>query len=552
MAEPASYTTDLQTVSLADAIGTWVEIPSRKSGSAPIVENRAYIQGAASISQATGVATAKTCGLQFDYGANISGWVSGWVILMWQFWQAPKAIDTWANGGMRIGIGSGSAAINLWNAQGSDYGRNPYGGFANVAIDPEYAYDEQVGSPVAGSYRYFWSAPNILSAVSKGNPHCVDAIRYGRGEIRFRGGNDSSAGRCTFVGMAAANDADSARWGLFQEQFGTYLWKGLMSFGIQNDSSSASEDAVDFFDANRVILVDDSPRTYRAFNRIEINDINSMIDWTSIIFISTCTLSPGQLEVIDNAEVNMDGCSFTGMDTFIFQSNSTIINTIFQGCDHITGGGGIFTSTKVLSSSIDVDADSSLAFSDKSAFGWNIATDPDGKLDDMTFDKGDNTHHAIEFGTTSPLTMTIRGMTLIGFNSLNDHDDSAFHIKRTSGTVTINIVGGTGNFSYRSEGATVVVNTGKTLTLTGIEADSEVTIMRAGDDSSDAELHHTEVVASSGDVVFSYDAGLAGSLVDILVMHLDKEPYTLENYELSSSDSSLPISQVEDRVYSNP
>jgi hypothetical protein len=540
MAE-ASYTTDLKTVSLADAVGTWAEIPSRKGGGSATLEDRAYIQGDYCISQSTGAAAGRTVGLQFDYGGNISGWVSGWVFLIWQFWQAPKAMGLWADGGMRLGVGSGSGDVNLWNTQGNDYGRNPYGGFANVAIDPEYAHDEQIGSPVAGNYRYFWSAPYLLAAVSKGNPHCVDAIRYGRAKLMIRGGNDSSAGRCTFAGIATANDAGPARWGLFQKQFGIYLWKGLMSFGVQNDSSSGSEDAVDFIDSNKVILVDNVCRTYKEFNKIEINDINSIVDWTSIIFISICALSPGQFEMIDNAEVNMDGCSFTSMDTFIFQSNSTILNTIFQGCALITGGGGIFTGSKVLESSVAANA---------SAFSWNAAVDSDGKLDDMTFNRGANAHHALEFGTISPLTMTIRGMVSNGFNASNAQNDSTFHIKRTSGTVTINVIGGTGNFSYKTEGATVVINTGKTLTLTGIQADSEVTIMRAGDDSSAAELHHTETVASSGEVVFSYNTG--GVNVDILIMHLDYEPFVLENYTLPAADASLPITQIEDRVYSNP
>jgi hypothetical protein len=512
MTQPA-YTTDLATVSLCDALGTWAEIPSRKSGAAPVLEDRAYIQGAYSISQSTGVATGKTVGLQFDYGANISSWVSGWTILMWQYWQAPMVIATWANGGMRIGIGSGSGDVDLWNAQGNDYGRNPYGGFANVAIDPEYAggYDERVGTPTAGNYRYFWSAPNMLSAVSKGNPHCADAIRYGRAELKVEYG-DATNGYCTFEELGKANDANDIsftadttnadatltnisvtevallypgaplsgtgipastyvkyivsttsvemtnnatadgsgisitsqpynRWGLFQEQSGVYLWKGLMSFGN-------STNACDFRDSNRVIIIDDCPRTYAAFNKIEINNVSSRVDWTTVSFIATGTLAPGTFEVIDNADVNFEGCSFTDMGTFILQSNSSILNCIFQTCGLITAAGADFTGSKVLESSVVADA---------SALNWNVATDPDGYLDDMTFTKGTNAHHAVEFGLTSPITMTIRGITSTGFNASNAQNDSTFYVARTSGTVTINVVGCTGNFSYKTAGATVVI-----------------------------------------------------------------------------------------------
>ena len=265
-----SYTTDLQTVDLAEAVTNWAEIPSRKSGGAATLEDRAFIQGSYSISQSTGAASGATVGLQCDYGGNISSWVSGWAIFVWQYWQAPAVIDTWANGGMRIGIGSGTGAIDLFNAQGNDTRRNPYGGWDNIAIDPEYAggYDERVGSPTAGNYRYFWSAPKMLSAVSKGNPHCVDAIRYGRGELIIEHGETDDYG--TFVGLAAKNDNNEAtngynRWGLFKAEGTGYLWKGLMSFGNATN-------VCDFRDSNRNITVDDTPRTYAAFNKIEINN----------------------------------------------------------------------------------------------------------------------------------------------------------------------------------------------------------------------------------------------------------------------------------------
>jgi hypothetical protein len=86
-----------------------------------------------------------------------------------------------------------------------------------------------------------------------------------------------------------------------------------------------------------------------------------------------------------------------------------------------------------------------------------VNLDPDGELDNMTFTIGSNAHHAIEFGLTSPLTMTLQSPVMTGFNASNGQNDSTFHVKRTSGTVTINIIGGTGNFSYRTDGATVVI-----------------------------------------------------------------------------------------------
>jgi len=74
----------------------------------------------------------------------------------------------------------------------------------------------------------------------------------------------------------------------------------------------------------------------------------------------------------------------------------------------------------------------------------------------MKFTRGANTHHAIELGTSSPTEVTLRGITFEGFNASNSQNDSAIHVKRTSGTVIINAIGCSGTVSYKAEGTTTV------------------------------------------------------------------------------------------------
>lgn len=433
----ATYGTDLLTVNLAESTTDWSEMTGRTSGGAVTQEDRAHLQGSYCISQSTGTATGRTMGLQYDYLSNIS-WTSGFVFLVWQYWQASKAIGVWADGGMRFAVGSSAGNVKLWNTQGNDYGRNPYGGWTNVAIDPTYTYDELIGSPAEGQYRIFCSAPYLLLAVSKGNPHCVDAIRYGRGQLKVEYGEAGNYG--TFAGMATANDADVARWGLFSLQMGTYLWKGLISIGTDTN-------VVSFIDSNRAIVIDDCPRTYLAFNKIEIRNVSSVVTWSNISFKALGTLSPGQLEIVANATVSMDGCSFQDMDIFTFQSNTSVTNSIFKNCKLIVTGGGIFTGTKILTSSVVADA---------SALGWNSATNPDGYLDDMTFSKGTNAHHAINFGTSASTTIILRGITFSGFNASNEQNDSVLYISNTTDTITIQCVGCTGIVTYKRAGSNTV------------------------------------------------------------------------------------------------
>jgi len=436
MATP-SYTTDLTDINTAEATSGWAELSGHTGGSAPAQEGDYFIQGSYCVSQSNSK-TGTGGGLQYDYGSDLSGsFNTGDCVFAWHVWLAANSVDTFANGGLRLGVGSSSGNIKFWKTGGKDVGRYPYGGWQNFAVDPTYTADYTEGSPTS-AYRIFGFLPNVVSAVSKGNPHGVDAIRYGRGEVKIEYG-DGTNGYGTFAGIATQNDSQSNRWGLFQEQAGAYLWKGLLSFGNATN-------ACDFRDTNRSIFIDDVPRTYAAFNKIEINNASSRIDWTNISFKSIGTLSLGRFEVVDNADVNFSGCAFTDMSTFILQTNTTFINCIFQGCGLITAAGADMDGSKVQESSVAADA---------SALNWNVATDPDGYLDNMTFSKGSNAHHAIEFGTSSPTSITLRGMTTTGFNASDNQNDSTFYIARNSGTVTINIIGGTGNFSYKSAGATV-------------------------------------------------------------------------------------------------
>jgi len=139
----------------------------------------------------------------------------------------------------------------------------------------------------------------------------------------------------------------------------------------------------------------------------------------------------------------IDRARLVTLDTTVTWTGGQVSNS-----GAITADGAVFTGAKVLTPIVAADT---------SALIWNVATDTDGKLDDCTFTKGTNAHHAIELGLSSPTTVTLRGLTFTGFNAANAANDSVIHVKRTSGTVTINAVGCTGTVSYKTDGATVVV-----------------------------------------------------------------------------------------------
>ena len=496
MAAP-TYATDLTTVTLADS-GSFLEFSGWSDGVIQSVpETDYFIQGVGCVSCTTSKAGNYSVG--FDYGSGITVPTDG-AVLMWHVHLTPNSLDTYANGGQRMFIGNSSSAFYQFYVGGSDRSPNPYGGWNNVAVNPDYAAgrDATTGSPT-GTWQVFGIGTYLpTTAPSKGAPLALDAMRYGRCEFRVTNG-DGTSGYATFAGMAQTNDYNDAtngynRWGLFQAIAGGYKWKGLMSLGY-------SGTAVDFRDSDVSFVVDDTPKVTSGFNAIEINVSTSRVDWTNVIITALGTQSPGSFEVVDNADVNFDTCQFTDMGAFTFLSNSSCVDSVFTGCGQIDAGGAVLTGCTVQGYE---------GTSDTAALVWNVATDPDGYLDDMTFVKGTASTHAIEFGTSSPTSMTLDGCVFSGYNASDGQTDSALYFARTSGTVTVSILNGSIP-SYKSAGATITISSSVPITITVVDED-DVPIQNA---QTALYVGSTEVVNTdtnaSGIVSTSYSGSTPAS-----------------------------------------
>lgn len=608
MAGAPSYTNDLTTIvdfdgtpsspSVSEPASVWT------AGRSPVVDTDFPIQSTnhASLTMNT---TGKA-GIFCDNGASFS-WTSGHYLFGWIIWLAPGAIAERTSGGLAMLCGSSVSVYKVFYVGGKAFGLYPYGGWQNFAVDPTMTPSETIGSPTA--YYIVGSGANVLSAVSKGNPLGFDVFRYGRGIFRIA--NGESGNYATFTGMAAANDATAARWGLFQFVQGGYKYKGLMYFGYGA--------LTEFVDSNKSIVIDEMIFVQSNFNRIEFHNASSIISWNNISFNSIATVSPGQLEVVDNCTLTFDGCTFQNMDTFIFQSNSNVINTIFVKCKAITSGGGVFNGSKVLTPTIVADA---------SAFSWDIAIDSDGHMDDMTFSKGTNAHHAIEFGMSAPTTIVLNGVAFSGFNASNEQNDSTLYFadKGSDTTWTVNCTGCTGNITYKRARVTDTVNINLdqvTHKLSNLKDASEVTYVERGtaddtgsdgstmadsrdfvttnswttdehkgkllyitsgadagryyisgnsattlyldakmtatagsltwelyDENNDTEIYHVEsVTGNQSSYTYTYGGDVT---VDIIIIHQDYEQIVLEDIVLGDTSQTLPQSQRKDDNYYNP
>lgn len=536
----ATYTTNLSTITLCQDTTGFSELAApHSSGSTPASSTENYIQDGNAVDQATGQGDNQDSGMQFIGSALTWTAASNWVVIGWTIYASPTNLKDWSTGGFRIGIGSSANNHDLFNAMGNNFGNYPYGGWQSTAIDPEFATADQTIGTATGTYAGLAFLPNVTVKITKGSPIAVDAWRYGRGDIVVTGTAS------TFTGMATANDATTAKWGLFQASGGTYLWKGLMSLG----TSGAS---VTFSDANKVIRIDDTPRILAGFNAIEITHASSSVTWDTITFLGVETsitgsapISAGDFEMIDDATFAATNCSFTDMGTFIFDSNSTLALGSFNRCGLITGGAAVFDGVTF----IDSEASATIIDADL----VNIT--------DCSFES-DGSNHAVELTTIGSGTMSWDGNFLTGYAAgstgspvtpTSTGNEAIYVNVATASDLTINVAGGADIPSIRvgaSFTGDVNVVASTNVTISGLRDNTEIRVMTAG---TDTELTGIEDATTGTTDDRSYTFALsAGTSVDIFIINITYENIEIYAYEIPSSDADLPQQQRFDRVYLNP
>jgi hypothetical protein len=517
MATPA-YTTDLTDLVDLDTTGGTAVEPSSGwiAGRSPDEADTDFpIQG--TVHASLTMNTTGKCGILVP-GSTFT-WTSGDYMFGWVIWLAPGAIATYAAGGLAILLGSSAADYDVHYVGGKDFGKYPYGGWQNFALDPERTPEEAFGtSPTA--YHYVGAGANVLTAVAKGSPLGFDVFRYGRGELLINGGS-SGDGYATFAGIAAINDNNSNRWGLFQAIPGGYQWKGLMSFG----PTSLTE----FVDSNKNIVIENTELVAADFNRIEINNASSVIDWTNISFSALGTVSKGEFEVIDNATVDMLSCVFTDMSTFIFQSNSTLSVCTWRRCALVTAGGASFDRC---------DFDRSTA-----TIALNVAN-----LSQVSFCHfiSDGTGHAVELTSLGTGTMTWSSTHTGYASSDGSTGNETLYVNVGSGTLDLSIAAGADTPSIRTAGATVNIVSSVDLTMTVKDESGSVIVGAYAyiDDNDQTPFIMNTTTNGSGVATVPY----SGSPVTGARWRVRKYGYKpfKQIIDIGSSDISIPVTLIAD------
>lgn len=269
--------------------------------------------------------------------------------------------------------------------------------------------------------------------------------------------NGGTSGTPETMADVAADDETNG-WGLVSNPFGSqYIFFGPTEFG------EATAAANHYFkaDGEQWYWIGDNAgghavgATHFPFRVIgNTTDIGSFII-NSVAIVNTGTGAEFDCSSTNVETLEIDTCSMSGLASFnapsVGGTSRFCTSTIFTNCGQITHNGASMNGCSILTPTVAAGSGAVL---------YNLAADPDGEMDNMTFSQGTNAHSAIEFGTSVTADITLRGMDFTGFGSTDDVNGAIFKFLATTGSLNLNLVGCTtdGTFSVDdSAGITVTV-----------------------------------------------------------------------------------------------
>lgn len=380
------------------------------------------------------------------------------------------------------------------------------------------AISGSVGSFVKTSVDDIGSVFHTESKALGGGANCfIDIIRVD--EVDTSGDSTSSTSGLFIYGGGVATQGNFAEivlddesvaadkgFGLIREYTpGVYGAQGRFKFGTTN----AVDDA--YFDDENFNLIfedrdvnDDKFAIFVFGNSTDTNDFqirNGTI--ASAGPGVTIDMSSSDIDVLD-----IDNVLFKDLArTITFPTDSAsythaVENSTFDNCDKITVGTVDFDNNTISNSAATGASNYAVEIgynvtalnmvvsgyegtAGTGALYWNVNENPNGNIDGSSFTKGTALTHAIEFGTSTPLTFTITDIAFSGYHASDAQNDSTLCFPDTGSDVTWNVTatGCTGNISYRKKRAGDTVNITLdpvTVTFSGIVDNSELTIMARG------------------------------------------------------------------------
>jgi hypothetical protein len=259
----------LGVISDAESITNWGITGS--GGASFASDTEIYYQGSACNS--TALSSGKYGWLWYNNGSaiNFNTTYVGQRVYIWFNCTTPGKMNTLANAGLAVRMGSSTTVFRTWTLAGSDDLNGYKGGWRCAVIDPTLPGSiSDTGSYSAASVQYIGIYYNG-SGASRSNNVFVDTIAVGKG-IRVYGTSSTMWG--DIVTYCAGTLATRA-WGMVQQREGIYYMYGSLFIGgnASNDTVASS--------SGKVIKFGDSQYYYsggwvtsvgNSFNGLTIED----------------------------------------------------------------------------------------------------------------------------------------------------------------------------------------------------------------------------------------------------------------------------------------
>jgi hypothetical protein len=361
----------------------------------------------------------------------------------------PAVLLSRSSPALHMKIGSDASNYHWYYLFGND-NYPPKGGFILIGIDPNvtgYQGAADTGSPNDAQITY-WSLRGDFSTGSKAENVVIDAIDVGAG-LNLVGGDGASTDG-VFADFISADEGTAAnRYGYVFTDGSIIFVNGRLAIGQNNSDTSV---LTVFQDTGSVVVWQNGLyATGWARLRLDVATTSTDIDIIGATLIGDGEKDNGFgglytttedtrpiLEVTGTAGTcDLTSCALRNFSDVVLTSVTTI-----TGCD-ITTESMTQSSAEIDSCTIRTTSVTSIATLQDPTFGTS-------DLHDTEFVQA-GAGHAVEIDTATTYTFT--NMTWTGYGA-DASDSAALDVTAASGTVTINVVGGT-TPTYKTAGATV-------------------------------------------------------------------------------------------------
>ncbi len=366
--------------------------------------------------------------------------------------------EGFSTGGVQFVIGDGT------NITGYNVGGNDAAGIILPLFYSSYKLDVSVVVATPGSFTDHAGTEASLdqtqiTAIGLGLNHTADAMgpsdnttmdcfRYIANDsyaLTINGGTSGTPETMTDV----AGDDVTNGWGMVSNPLGSQFL-----FFAPTEWGEASASADHYFTASNeqwFWIGDNGGGHATGVGHFIFRVVGNATDTGSFVIDGVVIVNTGTAAALDLSDTDIDTLeidlsTMIGLSTVAAPSaggtSRFCTNTSFLQCGTITHNGADMDGCSILESTVAADT---------GALVYNETSDPNGEMDNMTFSIGGNAHHAVEFGTSAPATMTIPGMTTTGFNASDANNDSTFLFPDTGSDVdwVLNLPGYAGNATFK-------------------------------------------------------------------------------------------------------